>query len=148
VKTDIYLDTTIISALFDDRTPERKMHTEFFWSKLSEYNVHISDLVIDEINGASDVLRTKMRDKTQHFKKLPISANAETLASMYVENGIFPLKYFDDALHVAIASINKISVLISWNFTHLVKIKTRRMVALINAVQNFNPVEIVSPLEL
>jgi predicted nucleic acid-binding protein len=53
MKTDIYLDTTIISALFDDRTPERKRHTESFWSKLTEYNVHISDLVIDEINGAS-----------------------------------------------------------------------------------------------
>jgi hypothetical protein len=52
------------------------------------------------------------------------------------------------ALHVAIVSSNKIGILASWNFTHLVKVKTRRMVGLINAVHNFNSVEIVSPLEL
>jgi predicted nucleic acid-binding protein len=148
MKIDIYLDTTIISALFDDRTPERKIHTEIFWDKLSEYNVHISDLVIDEINGASDTLRNKMLNKIQGFNKLSVRENAETLAGIYVENGIFPMKYFDDALHVAIASINKIGILASWNFTHLVKVKTRRMIALINAIQNFNSVEIVSPLEL
>lgn len=38
MKTEIYLDTTIISALFDIRTPERKIHTELFLDKLSEYS--------------------------------------------------------------------------------------------------------------
>lgn len=82
------------------------------------------------------------------FIKLSTSTNAEALAGVYVENGIFPMKYFDDALHVAITSINKIGILVSWNFTHLVKVKTRKMIALINAIQNLNPVEIVSPPEL
>lgn len=148
MKPCIYLDTTIISALFDARTPERKMYTELFWDKLPEYEVYISDLVIDEINGASDLLRSKMLETVHSFVKLPVSKTAETLAGMYVENGIFPVKYFDDALHVALAAVNKISIVASWNFTHLVKVKTRRLVALVNAVQNFDPAEIVSPPEL
>jgi len=53
LKTNIYLDTTIISALFDKRTPERMAQTKQFWEHINEYNVFISELVIDEIKGAA-----------------------------------------------------------------------------------------------
>jgi predicted nucleic acid-binding protein len=49
LKIKIYLDTTIISALFDKRTPERMFQTRRFWEHIEEYNVFISELVIDEI---------------------------------------------------------------------------------------------------
>jgi hypothetical protein len=67
---------------------------------------------------------------------------------MYVAQGIFPQKYYDDALHVAIASVNQVSILLSWNFRHLVKLKTRRMVSLVNVHEDYMPVEIISPPEL
>ncbi len=82
------------------------------------------------------------------FTVLPISNPAKELAGRYVDQGIFPEKYFDDALHVAIASINRAGILLSWNFSHLVKVKTRRMVALVNAMENHIPVEIIAPPEL
>jgi hypothetical protein len=49
---------------------------------------------------------------------------------------------------MAIASVNQVSILLSWNFTHLVKVKTRRSVALVNTEQNYLPVEIIAPPEL
>ena len=79
---------------------------------------------------------------------MKISKEAEELAEIYVKQGIFPEKYFDDALHVALASVNQIGVLLSWNFTHLVKLKTRRMVSIVNLSKNIMPVEIASPPEL
>jgi hypothetical protein len=79
---------------------------------------------------------------------LPLTDEIHELAAEYVAQGIFPQKYYDDALHVAAASVNWISLLLSWNFTHLVKVKTRRMVALVNAVKNYPVVEIRSPPEL
>jgi hypothetical protein len=79
---------------------------------------------------------------------LPVSEPAHLLAHTYVAQGIFPEKYYDDALHVAIASIHQIGILLSWNFTHLVKLKTRRMVALVNTLENYLPVEIIAPPEL
>ena len=150
MKTDIYLDTTVISALFDERTPERLNQTQLFWKDIYEYNVFISELelVIDEIKGASQPLQDKMFEKIANFTSLPITDEAQDLAETYIKNEIFPEKYFDDALHTALASTNRIGILVSWNFTHLVKIKTRRMVALINAIYNYNPVEIISPPEL
>jgi len=60
LKTNIYLDTTIISALFDKRTPERMTQTERFWEHINEYNVFISDLVVEEIKRAPQLLQDKM----------------------------------------------------------------------------------------
>jgi predicted nucleic acid-binding protein len=148
LKTNIYLDTTVISALFDKRTPERMNQTQQFWEHINEYNVFISELVVDEIKEASQPLQEKMLEKITNFTSLSITDEVQYLAEVYVKNEIFPEKYFDDALHTALASTNQIGILLSWNFAHLVKIKTRRMVALINAVHNYNPVEIISPLEL
>jgi len=148
LKTNIYLDTTVISALFDERTPERMIQTQQFWEYVNRYNVFISELVIDEIKGASQPLQDKMLEKITNFTSLSITDEVQYLAEVYIKNELFPEKYFDDALHTALASTNRIGILLSWNFTHLVKVKTRRMVALINAIHNYNPVEIISPPEL
>jgi hypothetical protein len=82
------------------------------------------------------------------FKVLKLNKKTENLARLYVEHGIFPEKYFDDAVHVAVASYYKVPYLVSWNFTHLVKVKTRRMVNSINTLAGFGIIEIISPQEL
>jgi predicted nucleic acid-binding protein len=148
MKTNIYLDTTIVSALFDERTPERMTQTKQFWEHINDYNVFISELVIDEIKGASQPLQDKMLEKIFDFTVLSITDDAQFLADIYIQNGIFPEKYSDDALHTAITSTNQIGILLSWNFTHLVKVKTRRMVSLLNTIHNYNSIEIITPPEL
>ncbi|MFO7967745.1 MAG: hypothetical protein R6U44_09125 [Archaeoglobaceae archaeon] len=49
----IYLDTSVISALFDERTPERKRMTDEFWS-VAGYEWFISTLVEEEISWSSN----------------------------------------------------------------------------------------------
>jgi len=148
MKTKVYLDTSVISALFDERTPERMKMTSILWSKLNDYEVFISELVIEELERANEQVRSKMASSIKDFIVLKISKDVETLAKKYIKQGIFPEKYFDDALHVALASVNQIGILLSWNFTHLVKLKTRRMVSIVNLSENIMPVEIASPPEL
>jgi predicted nucleic acid-binding protein len=148
MKTKVYLDTSVISALFDERTPERLAMTSVFWSKLSDYEVFISELVLEELEKANEQVRDKMFSAIKNFVVLEISEETEKLAQIYVKQDIFPEKYFDDALHVALASVNQIGILLSWNFTHLVKLKTRRMVSIVNLTENIMPVEIASPPEL
>lgn len=54
----------------------------------------------------------------------------------------------EDSLHVATASYFGISYLVSWNYEHLVKVKTRRLVNLVNTLEGFREIETISPLEL
>jgi len=58
----IYLDTSVISALFDQRTPERMAMTRAAWEKFADCNVFLSSTVLDELQSASQPLREKMLD--------------------------------------------------------------------------------------
>ena len=57
-------------------------------------------------------------------------------------------KYEDDAFHIALASVNNLDVIVSWNFQHIVKLKTKREVNAINALLGYKAVEIYSPWEV
>ncbi len=49
-----------------------------------------------------------------------------------MEEGVFPAKYENDAVHIAAASVNNLDLIISWNFEHIVKFKTKKEVTGIN----------------
>ena len=148
IKRKIYLDTSVISALFDSRTPERMELTKASWETINNYNVYISELVVDELRAAPVEKRKQFMDTISKYTVLNITKEAENLANDYINEGIFPEKYIDDALHVAIASINDIRYILSWNFKHLVKVKTRRMVSLLNTKLDYPTIEIIAPPEL
>jgi hypothetical protein len=79
---------------------------------------------------------------------LPLSDEIETLASLYIDYRAIPEIYFDDALHIAAAVINEMDYLLSWNFKHLVKIKTRDIVRMVNTLNKYSQIEIITPAEL
>ena len=79
---------------------------------------------------------------------LEINIEAEELAERYVKEGIIPPRYRSDALHIAMAVINGIGAIISWNFEHIVKLKTRIMVNGINRLLGYHEIEICSPEEV
>ena len=70
------------------------------------------------------------------------------LANEYLKHGVIPSDYSEDALHISIATINKVGYLLSWNFEHLVKVKTRRIVNIVNASLGYPNLEIITPPEL
>jgi len=70
------------------------------------------------------------------------------LNGKYIKKEIFPEKYRDDALHLAIATVNGVDILISWNFEHLVKRKTRLEANLANSLNGYKSIDIIVPPEL
>jgi predicted nucleic acid-binding protein len=146
----VYLDTTVPSAYFDDRAPDRLRLTREFWAnRLPGFGATVSDLVAAEIAETPDEeRRAKMLALVQDIAIVAVTPEAETLAEEYVARGIFPEKYSSDALHVALATVEGIPNVVSWNFEHLVKLRTRREVNLVNALKGYMPVEILAPPEL
>lgn len=72
--------------------------------------------------------------------------DVKELTEDYITNGAIAI--VEDALHVAIASVYKIGVLASWNYKHLVKLKTKREVNAVNLMKGYNTIEIVEPTML
>ncbi len=110
-KKGIYLDTSVISALFDSRTPERQNLTKVFWDQaIYNYNIYISEIVVDELNDVSDKsLRQELLDTVASFKVLNVSQEIIELANEYVSRSIIPQKHKVDAVHIAIAGCPGVS---------------------------------------
>lgn len=149
-KETLYLDTSVISAYYDERAKERQAATIKFWEDtVSNYKVFISEITVSELDNTNDeTLKIKFQKLTTDMNVLKLDKKVRALANAYINHGVFPEKYIDDALHVAIATCHDISYLISWNFEHLVKVKTRKTVNLVNILEGYKEIEIVSPQEL
>ena len=146
----LYLDTSVPSAYYDERVKDRQDATIKFWKDvLPNYKVYISEVTVKELEETKDeTLRRKLKNLIKGFKVLKTNKKIRDLANAYIGKGVFPEKYLDDALHVAVASFYEISYVVSWNFEHLVKVKTRKSVNLVNILEGYREIEIVSPQEL
>jgi predicted nucleic acid-binding protein len=150
IKQKVYLDTTVPSAYFDDRAPDRQKLTRDFWNeRLLNFTPVISTIVEIEIKDTPDLeKRDNMQTLVKEFDVLKPNDESDELAQEYVDRKIFTEKFAADANHVAIAVVNGINFLASWNFRHLVKVNTRREVNLINALMGYGQIEIIAPPEL
>ncbi len=55
IRPRLYLDTSVPSAFFDDRAPDRQRLTQRFWrEQLQAYKPVLSDLVLEEISKTPD----------------------------------------------------------------------------------------------
>ena len=145
----LYLDTSVVSALFDDRNPERKSLTESFYNEIETFEIFISNITIAEIEKTPDKnLKKEMKEKIATFSVLSLSNEVEELAKEIIQKGAISESYSEDAYHIAIAIINEMDFLLSWNFRHIVRKKTKDIVRMINTLRNLRQIEILTPAEL
>ncbi|HVQ77686.1 MAG TPA: hypothetical protein VMT79_19360 [Candidatus Binatia bacterium] len=58
-----------------------------------------------------------------HIETLQLSAEARDLAEAYVAAGVLATKMRADAQHIAMATVGRVNVLVSWNFRHIVDLE-------------------------
>jgi predicted nucleic acid-binding protein len=143
----VYLDTSVPNGYFDDKNLERQRITKEFWPKLKEYQVFISEMVIEEIKATGkEEKKQGLLNLVKNFVSLSSeTAEIKTLAEEYVTRGVIPAKHIEDAIHIAVATVNSLDILVSWNFEHIVKLKTKREVNAINLLLGYNQIEIIEP---
>ncbi|MFH1776106.1 MAG: type II toxin-antitoxin system VapC family toxin [Candidatus Omnitrophota bacterium] len=148
----IYLDTSIFKLAVDAMNPEKKELTLNLFNGImaGKYEAFISNIVMLEVNEAPEEIANKLKAVIKNLDPEELIAEQEVyeLANKYIEQGVIPVKYDDDALHIAVASVNELDVIVSWNFEHIVKFKTKREVVGINTLMGYKPIEIYSPQEV
>jgi len=149
IKESLYLDTSVISNYFDTRDPMIHQFTREFWAKLPKYRPLISRLVRTEILQASEPVRQQMLDLVVDFELAPILPETQELADAYVAANIFSAKQYNDAIHAAVATTTQVDYLVSWNFRHLVRVKTKRTIPLVNSSKGYSKyIQIIAPSEI
>jgi predicted nucleic acid-binding protein len=148
-KLKIYLDTSVISHVQAEDAAEKATSTLRLWEEMiqDKYDICISKLVLAELNKCSEPKRTLMFHYLNRLKTeiLEIDEVIELLALKYIEENIIPEKYGDDATHISAATVNNCDYIISWNFNHMVKVKTIMGVNGINKLMRYKEIGIVSP---
>ena len=77
-----------------------------------------------------------------------ITGEIEELAGKYAEAGLIPDKAYRDLVHVAVATVNNMDFLISWNLSHIVRAKTIVGVNAINILEGYRDIKICTVLEV
>lgn len=147
----IYLDTSIPSTYFDDRTPDRQAVTRDFWDKalLHGHELQISEIVILEIaQNPNEEKRKKVLELVRDLPELKQGPEVIVLAKEIVDANLVPAGKIEDAIHLALSALHRVDVLVSWNFRHMVNLKMRQQLPLVLAKNGcFHKYEIISPYE-
>jgi hypothetical protein len=154
MKKRVYIETTVVS--YFTARPSRDIimaghqkTTRDFWPDLNaKYETYISALVYEEA-GKGDPNQAVMRlAAIEGFPMLDIDEEARSLAERIIAGRGIPGEYPEDALHIAVAALNGMDVLITWNFAHLNNPFTRRAVRRIVEQEGYFCPEICSPQEM
>ncbi|NWF51633.1 MAG: PIN domain protein [Nitrospirae bacterium] len=144
----VYIDTSVIGGCLDE---------EFIsWSRLlfDEFRsgikiAVISDLTLRELEEAPQEVRQILFELPPEFiEYVFLTEEAISLADTYIKHGVVSEKYFIDAQHIAIATIERVDVLVSWNFKQIVNLERIRKFNAVNLMQGYHLLEIRSPMEV
>jgi len=141
-KISLYLDTSVFGGYYD-RVFERD--TRFLFSKIEEdkYSVFVSDLTKEELQNAPEKVKNLLDNMI--FQSIEVTEECKNLANEYIREKVVGETSRNDCIHIATATINKIDVLVSWNFKHIVNVPRIKNYNLINAKNGYGNLIILSP---
>ena len=154
MKKRLYIETTVVSYFVarpssDLIVAARQESTRELWPSLvSAFDTYISALVYQEAaRGEVEQAERRLR-VIKPFAMLDVDEEAQALAEKIIVGKGIPQEHPEDALHVALATVNGIQILATWNFAHLNNPLTRSMIRDIVEEAGYACPEICSPDEL
>ena len=144
------MDTSIIGYLYQETQPEKMAETQALWKKIKngDYDVIISNLLLEELsNNPNEEIKNILLGFLAEidYEIVSVTSEIERLAVLIISQGILTKKSYEDCLHIATALVNDCNLLVSWNFKHLVNIKTINGVRAISNLEGYRSIDIVPP---
>ncbi|MBI5314765.1 MAG: type II toxin-antitoxin system VapC family toxin [Nitrospirae bacterium] len=143
----VYADTSVFGGVFDEEFRETS-RTLFRQIRDGRFSLVTSALVQEEIAPAPPDVQRLFADMLGFMEVAEINQSALDLRSAYVEAGVVAPKWAEDALHVAIATIAGCTMIVSWNFKHIVHYDKIPLYNAINVLKGHAPISIFSPQEV
>jgi predicted nucleic acid-binding protein len=144
----VYADTSVIGGYFDKEWQE---WSRALWDEFLEGTKQIvfSELTAQELEFAREEIRNLIKEiPAANRIAISISDEAIQLAETYIKEGALTNKSYNDALHIALATLNDADVLASWNFKHIVNLDRIRLYNSINMRCGHRIIEIRTPREI
>ncbi len=154
MKPSVYIESSVISYLTARASRDlviaaHQAITDDWWTgALPNFEAYISPVVLAEINRGDAQAAAKRMAAADQLPILPLTADVEWLAALYFEAVQLSEKARADSYHLAIAAIHDMDYLVSWNCSHIVSGRVRRIVEGINADHGVRTPVVCTPEEL
>lgn len=144
----IYIDTSIVGGCLDEEfTEESKLLIAM--ARKGEVCLLISDLLVQELREAPDAIRAilaELPDDT--VERVSMTLETQHLRDAYLASEVVGERSSNDAHHVAIATVHRAAMIVSWNFRHIVHFDKIRQFNAVNLREGYGIMEIYSPKEV
>ncbi len=147
-KDRIYIDTSIVGGFYDI---EFEKETKILFERLKNKEIIfvVSDLLDLELKNAPERVKNLLLEYSSDcFQRVEITEECENLAQEYINEKVVGRTSYEDCLHIAVATINNVDVLASWNFRHIVNLQRIKGYNSVNIKLGYNLLEIRNPKDL
>ena len=143
-----YFDTSVFGGVYDIEFEEASIQL-FEKVKLGEIICVYSDLTEGEIFDAPERVKNFFKGlPKENLELIQVSNEAINLAKSYIDENVVGKTSFDDCIHIALATIHKVDILVSWNFQHIVNVYRIRGYNSVNLRLGYLQLEIRSPTDI
>lgn len=147
-KLRIYIDTSVVGGGQDEEF-ERPSRQLLDMAKCGDITLLVSDLLVTELAGAPEQVKGVLSVLPEtSVEAVGVTEEAMDLRAAYMAAEFVGAKHNNDALHVALATVAKADLIVSWNFKHIVHFDKIRGFNAVNLREGYLPIAIHSPLEV
>ena len=137
MKARVYIETTIPSFYYTLRTDIESLAmmnwTRRWWSELApQFALVTSPAVIAELRKGTGETREQRIALLKDAELLEVTTRVEDVPNIYIRRLVMPNDPGGDALHLAVASVHRVHVLLTWNCRHLANPSKTEHIRLVN----------------
>ena len=147
-KLNLYIDTSVIGGYYD---VEFELETKILFDSIlnNEFHIFYSTVTEDELIKAPKKVRELLNSIPQEYKtRIELTEEAVMLGDTYIAENVVGKTSREDCFHIALATIHKADILVSWNFKHIVNIIRIRGYNAVNLKLGYSSIDIRSPKEI
>ncbi|CAN5860533.1 hypothetical protein BH24BAC1_BH24BAC1_41090 [soil metagenome] len=131
--------------------PEFEYWTRLFFKKIvaSDIKIILSEVAEDElINAPGNIRKFVYNLPSKNIERIRLTEEAILLAEQYLSEKVVGKSSRADCYHIALATILKADILVSWNFKHIVNIQRINGFNGVNLKSGYQTLEIRNPREV
>jgi predicted nucleic acid-binding protein len=148
MKKRFYIDTSVFGGYFDIEFEEttKELIAEVLRDKIT---ILYSEMTESELVNAPEKVKNLIKSfPVDSIEYLEITREVLHLADSYIQEKVVGKTSREDCIHIALATLNRADVLISWNFKHIVNLKRIQGYNSVNLRFGYPIIEIRSPKEM
>ena len=123
-RSRVYVETTVISYSTAEPSGDliqaaHQKATRLWWAGRHRFELFASRAVVDEAARGNPIAAARRLEALQGIPNLEFSRDVTALVRRLMQSGALPRKARMDAAHVAVATVNGMDFLVTWNLRHL-----------------------------